>query len=233
MTLSIRTGIRAVFTIPGELTRKLEILDFTLEKTATSILLRPKVKNLGNVSIDAEANVVTRYFFGPVLIKHGGQYPILRGDTSQWNFELKKPFFGGLYRSQFVVTYDASKEAGIGVKTDAKLTMLESKPLWFWSTPTWAGLAIEIIVFFSLLAIVYLVNLSRKRKQWIKTHWVSHTLTSQTDIISLATQFDVSWKLLAQVNQLKPPYTLKEGDTLKVPPMNSVVLSVKKTRKKS
>lgn len=96
------------------------------------------------------------------------------------------------------------------MQTDKKLIRLTSPTLWFWSMPTWSALAIEIIVLLSLLAIAYLLHLSRKRKQWIKTHWVPHTLTSQTDIISLANQFEVSWKLLAQVNQLKPPYTLKE-----------------------
>jgi hypothetical protein len=81
-----------------------------------------------------------------------------------------------------------------------------------------AGLAIEIIILLCIVAIIYLVRLSQKRKQWIKLHWVTHTLTVQTDIVSLANEYDVSWKLLAQVNQLKPPYTLKVGDILRVPP---------------
>lgn len=220
MNLSIRTGIRVVVTIPGELIRKLEIVDFTMKKTDTSIILRPKVKSLGNVSIDAEAKVTTRHFFGLTLMKHGGQYPILRGDTSDWSFELKKPFWGGIYRSQFTVTYDESKGASVGVTTDAKLTTLKSKTLWFWSMPTLAGLAIEIIILLSILSLIYLANLTKKRRQWVKTHWVHHTLSSQTDIISLATEYDVSWKLLAQVNHIKPPYTLKKGDTLRVPPMD-------------
>jgi len=109
MNLSVRTGIRVAITLPGDLERKLEIAGFTVEKSATGFILHPKVKNTGNVSIDAEANVITRYFFGPILIKHGGQYPILRDDTSDWSFELKKPFWGGLFRSQFVVSYDDTK----------------------------------------------------------------------------------------------------------------------------
>lgn len=223
MSLSVRTGIRVALTIPGELERKLEIAGFTLDKTDTGFTLHPQVKNVGNVSIDADARVTTRYFFGPLLMKHGGEYPILRGDTSDWSFELKHPFWGGLYRSQFTVSYDDSKEASVGIQTDNKLVTLKSNTLWFWSMPTWAGLAIEIIILLSILAIAYLVRLSQKRKQWIKTHWVSHTLATQTDIITLANDYDVSWKLLAQVNQLKPPYTLKIGDILQVPPTLSEV----------
>lgn len=63
MSLSVRTGIRVAITIPGDLKRELKIAGFTLEKTATVFTLHPKVTNTGNVSIDAEANVITRYFF--------------------------------------------------------------------------------------------------------------------------------------------------------------------------
>ncbi len=94
MSLSVRTGIRVALTIPGDLERKLEIAGFTLDRTETGFTLHPQVKNTGNVSIDADARVTTRYFFGPILIKHGGQYPILRGDTSDWSFEIKHPFWG-------------------------------------------------------------------------------------------------------------------------------------------
>ncbi len=221
MSLSVRTGIRVAITIPGELERKLEIAGFSIDRTETGFTLHPQVKNIGNVSIDADARVTTRYFFGPILIKHGGQYPILRGDTSDWSFELKHPFWGGFYRSQFTVQYDASKEATVGVQTGKELTMLKSQSLWFWSFPTWAGLTIEVIILLSIIAIVYLIRLSQKRKQWIRLHWVAHTLTTQTDIVTLSNEYDVSWKLLAQVNQLKPPYTLKKGDVLRVPPTHS------------
>jgi hypothetical protein len=94
MSLSVRTGIRVAITIPGDLERKLEIAGFTLDRTVTGFTLHPQVRNIGNVSIDADARVTTRYFFGPTLIKHGGEYPILRGDTSDWSFELKHPFWG-------------------------------------------------------------------------------------------------------------------------------------------
>jgi hypothetical protein len=234
MSLSVRTGIRVAITIPGDLERKLEIAGFTLDRTETGFTLHPQVKNTGNVSIDADARVTTRYFFGPTLIKHGGQYPILRGDTSDWSFELKHPFWGGLYRSQFTVEYDDSKGASVGVQTDKKLTMLKSSNLWFWSMPTWAGLAIEIIILLCIAAVIYLVRLSQKRKQWINLHWVTHTLTTQTDIVSLASDYDVSWKLLSQVNQLKPPYTLKVGDVLRVPPiLSSSVDAPKKVTSKT
>lgn len=217
--LSFRTGLRVVITIPGTLERKLEIIGFVVTpKDDGGFLLQPKVKNLGNVSIDADAQVVTRYFFGLTHITHGGQYPILRGDTSDWNFELKKPFWGGWYYSNFVVEYDTNSEAGVGVKSGKALTRLEGSSVWFWSSPTTAALAIEIIVLLALAFGGFLFWLSQKRKRWIKENWVSYEIKSGEDIKSLAERFDVSWKLIAKTNKLQPPYALKTGEKIKVPP---------------
>jgi len=219
VSLSFRTGLRVAITIPGELERKLEIVGFTVTKRDDgSFLLHPLVKNLGNVSIDADAKVFTRYFFGLTHFTNGGQYPILRGETSDWNFELKKPFWGGWYRSSFVVGYDTNSEAGVGVKSGKELTRLEGPSVWFWSFPTPAALAIEIVVLLALAFGGFLFWLSQKRKRWIKENWVSYEVKSGEDIKSLAERFDVSWKLIAKVNKLKPPYALKPGEKIKIPP---------------
>ena len=217
--LSFRTGLRVAVTIPGELIRKLEIAGFVVTpRNDGGFLLQPKVKNLGNVSVDADVRVATRYFFGLTLANHGGQYPILRGDTSDWNFELEKPFWGGWYRSSFNVEYDANPEAGVGVKSGKALTRLEGPAVWFFSFPTPAALAIEIIVLLFIAFGVFLFWLSRKRKRWIKKNWVSYEVKSGENIKSLAGRFNVSWKLIAKANKLKPPYALKSGEKIKVPP---------------
>src|SRR3989344_4441288 len=221
VSLSFRTGLRVAVTIPGELERKLEIVGFTVTKRDNgNFLLHPLVKNLGNVSIDADAQVVTRYFFGLTHLTHGGQYPILRGDTSDWNFELKKPFWGGWYRSNFFVEYDENPEAGVGVQSGKELTRLKGPSVWFWSFPTPAALAIEIIILLALAFGGFLFWLSQKRKKWIKNNWVSYEVESGEDIKSLAERFDVSWKLLAKVNKLQQPYAFKPGEKIKVPPRN-------------
>ncbi len=78
VNLSIRTGIRVAITIPGDIVRSLVIDGFSSEKTDQGITLHPRVKNTGNVSIDANVSVVTRNMFGWVVMRHGGEYPILR-----------------------------------------------------------------------------------------------------------------------------------------------------------
>ena len=219
VNLSFRTGLRVAITVPGELKRNIEIIGFSVTpRNNGGFFLRPQVKNLGNVSVDADVQVTTRYFFGPVYIKHGGQYPILRGETSDWNFELKKPFWGGWYRSSFVVEYDANSQAGVGVKSGEALTRISGPSVYFFSFPTLAGLAIELSVLLLIVLGVVLLLFSRKRERWIKENWVSYKVKPGEDIKSLAEKFDVSWKLLARVNKLQPPYALKSEGKIKVPP---------------
>lgn len=217
-SLSFRTGLRVAISIPGELKRNLEIVDFTVTLSKDGFLLHPLVKNTGNVSVDANVAVVTRYFFGLELFRHGGQYPILRGETSDWNFELKKPFWGGFYRSSFVVEYDANPEASVGVTSGKSMTRLADRSIWFFSFPTIPGLIIEILVLLALVSIVFLLWLSAKRKRWVAAKWVLYDVQQGEDIMALASRFGVSWKLLVKVNRLKPPYALSVGSKIKVPP---------------
>lgn len=176
-SLSFRTGLRVAITIPGELTRKLELVGFTVTKGKdNSFLLHPQVKNTGNVSIDANARVITRYFFGLTYFTHGGQYPILRGETSDWNFELKKPFWGGWYRSSFIVEYDENPGAGVGVKSGKTLTRIEGTSVLFWSFPTPAALAIEIGILMALaiggffvLAFAKTQKVDKRKLGWLRS----------------------------------------------------------------
>jgi len=218
--LSIRTGLRVVVTVPGEITRKLELVGFSLTPKQDSFLLNPLLKNTGNVSIDADVSVITRYFFGLVLKKHGGQYPVLRGETSNWNFELARPFWGGWYRSTFAVEYDQNQEASVGVKSGKELTRLEGNSIWFFSAPAPLALVIEIFVLAVLVACCWLWMRSRKRMKQIQQQWVEYEIEQGDDIQSIAKECGVSWKLLVKVNKLKPPYALRAGETIKVPPLN-------------
>lgn len=218
MTLSFRTGLRVAINIPGEITRELEIVGFKIEPQKDGgHLLQPSVKNPGNVSIDADIQVVTRYFFGLTHIQHGGQFPVLRGETSDWNFELKKPFWGGWYRSSLAVEYDKNPEAGVGIKSGKGLTRLEGPSVWFFSTPKPVALVTEIAVLLLIVFGGFLLWLSQKRERWIRKTWVAYEVKSGEDINSLAGRFDVSWKLLAKVNKLQPPYALKAGEKISAP----------------
>lgn len=221
IVLSFRTGLRIAILVPGDIERKLEITGFSVEAKDTDFLMRPKVKNLGNVSIDANVQVRTDYFFGVELAHDGGLYPILRGQESEWNFELKKPFWGGWYKANVTVEYDPDPSAGVGTKSGKPLTVLRTQPIWFFAMPSQNALIIEAAVLLVLLWFLYLFVRSRMRKSWIKKHWVLYEVREGEDINMLAQKFGVSWKLLASANKVQAPYTLRSGQKVKVPPSAS------------
>lgn len=219
VSLAVRTGLRVALVVPGEIIRKLEFSDFSLSKKENGdYVLRPVIKNSGNVSIDTDVNVVTKYFFGKTLFHHKGQYPVLRGETSSWNFELKKPFWGGWYESNFYAQYDFGSSAGVGLSDEQTLRKIEGQTIWFFSYPEPLAMGIELGILFLLIFVIYLFVLSKKRKNWIKKEWEIYSVLNDENINAVAKKFNVSWRLLAKVNKIKAPYIIKAGDRLKVPP---------------
>ncbi|MBP9758343.1 LysM peptidoglycan-binding domain-containing protein [Candidatus Dojkabacteria bacterium] len=218
VNLSFRTGLRVAITIPGEIIRKLEIEDFKIETLEKSFMFKPQVRNTGNVSIDADVKVYTDYFFGKRLEEQGGQYPILRGNVSDWNFELAKPFWGGYYKSKLIVGYNENVESEIGKDGLGAGTVLTSPEVWFFSFPSPTALVIETSVLVLVLFGLFIVVLTIKRNRWISKHWVVYRVRPNQDINEIAKEFKISWKLLAKVNKLKAPYVLSSGDKIKVPP---------------
>lgn len=214
MSLSMRSGLRVAITIPGELVKKLEVEDFQVAgREDNAFLLQPKLKNLGNVSVETDLAVVTEHFFGFASLphfEHGGEFTVLRGESADYNFELKQPFWGGWYRSSFVATYE--DELG-------KKVQLVGEPVVFFSMPTTKGLLIEIGALFILVFGLILLSISIKRRNWIQRFWVERKVQSGDDIRSLAEKFDVSWKVIAKANNLQAPYILKTGEKIKLPPL--------------
>ena len=220
MTLSFRTGLRVAITIPGEIIKELKIIDLKIERQKDGdYLLKPSIKNVGNVSIDADIQIITRHFLGLESFQHGGQFPILRNEISDWNFELKETFWGGWYQSSFVAEYEGGAETEIGEITKKPKTQLKGPSVWFFVTPKPLAMAIEVGSFLFIVLLGFFFWLSRKRKNWIKKDWINYEIKSNEDIKILAERFNVSWKLLAKANKLQPPYTLKFGENIKVPPI--------------
>jgi hypothetical protein len=76
----------------------------------------------------------------------------------------------------------------------------------------------ELVIFAVACLIGFLAFVARKRKIWIQNNWIEYAVKTGDDIRTLAEKFDVSWKLLAKVNVLQAPYSLKKDQKLKVPP---------------
>lgn len=220
VSLSFRTGLRVALTIPGELIRQLEVVDLRLEKQEGGhYLLHPIIKNTGNVSIDTDVKVVVKALLGNTFTEKGGTYPILRGETSEWNFEIHRPFWGGWHRAQLLVEYDKSAGAGIGVESGAERTVIRGPTRWFFSVPSWQAMLVYAAV---LLAIAYGIRFflrERQVRRWIEKSWKPYEVSAGDTVTGLADRCGIPWKMLAKANKLKPPYALVPGSEIRAPRM--------------
>lgn len=218
IAISTRTGIRVALTVPGEIQRRLSIVRLdVLPRVLGGKTLHPVVRNDGNVSIDADIRLTTANLFGKVTATHGGQYAILRETTSEWNFELAPTFWGGWYRTNLKVSYDANSGKELGT-TNTPTVTLAGPTVAFFLMPSALAWGIYGGAFVLLAAAVLLIILARKRRRLIAATWKQYTVQKHDTLKSLGQQYDVSWKILARANKLRPPYELEPGTSLLVPP---------------
>jgi len=117
-----------------------------------------------------------------------------------------------------IVEYNENVESEIGKDGLGAGTVLTSPEVWFFSFPSPTALVVEISVLVLVLLGLFIVFLTIKRNRWISKYWVVYRVRPNQDINEVAKEFDISWKLIAKVNKLKPPYVLNTGDKIKVPP---------------
>ena len=228
MTLSFRSAIRVSITVPGNLIKKIEIvgLDFTKNPDGKRFL-KPKIKNTGNTAISADVRVTPALFgFLPVMkdgkkFYYGGKQLTLREQASDWSYEVsnKDLPWGGFYKAKMTVDYNSDPNIDENTAAgDVLMTRLDGPSVSFFVMPQTGALVIEIVVLLLIILLIVLIILKKKRNNWIKNHWKKYKVKSGDDINKLAGKFMVSWKLLAKVNELKPPYMLKSGMEILIPP---------------
>ena len=217
--LSFRTGLRVAVLVPGDIVRKLEITGFDAHPKADGKeVLVASVKNSGNVSVDSDVQATVTWL-GQKVASDGGQYPVLRGETSQLNFEIPKQTWGGWYTAHLAVEYDAAAGASIGVKSGQPPTRIEGPSVTYFSWPTKKGGLIEVGVLLAIIIALCSMSMSRMRMRKLRASWTDYTVVEGDDLNTLATARGADWKLIAKVNNLKPPYSVKPGQHLKLPAM--------------
>lgn len=216
VSLSFRTGLRVVVNIPGEQIRELNLSEFNIETNDTLFLTKVSVENSGNVSIDANVKVLFNGLLGTTYQEIYNTYPILRGDTSTYNFEVNKPYWGGFIYVTTTVDYDNSQSASVGVDPENNENVLiSSETKTMFVVPQLPALIIEIVVIvLIILLIVLIVKRLRKEKHNLKT-WTSEYIVKEgEDIELIAKEFKLRWKDIAKYNKLTPPYSLKTGQRI-------------------
>ena len=219
IVLSFRSAIRVVVTIPGKIVKKLSIHSVTVTSgRGSTYQINSKIANDGNVSLDTTVSVGLQSVLGssaPLTKK--GTSPILPRNTTALNYAVKRPFWGGLYRAHVVATYNSNPTTGLGQDQTKDSRSIVKDSAIFFAVPEPLALVIELLVLAVVVGGVYLLIAKRRQSRHIKRHWTSYTVKKGETLQSVAERHNVSWRKIAQVNKLKPPYQLRKGDTLKLP----------------
>lgn len=216
VTLRTRSAVRVAMTIEGEIEKQLEFTDLAyLLRDSEEARLSASLRNSGNVSIDTEISITLRNLFWTVRDEVGGTFPVLAGSTADYNFGAERPFWGGVYILSADATFDPDPTHGIG-QTGESETISESRVVFV--RPDNTALGIVSIVSLLVLTLAYsLLKRKRLRKTWRAAN-NTYTVKQGEHLHDIAEKHDTHWRKLALANNMKPPYHLKSGQKLIVPP---------------
>lgn len=210
ISLNVRAAIRAMIVIPGDMVRQLSIDSFSYVKSENGKnLLNLIIANEGNVSIDADLNIIVKNFLTQKLFAEiNGEYSITHDNKQEFNFDLEDRPWGGIYRAVLGVKYDG----------DTGEEVLQSKIL-FAIVPSIYVLGLYIIILISFVTTLYLIIASALRRKWAIKNAKEYIVKTGDTLLSIANKRDMGWRFLAKMNKIKAPYSIAKGDKLLVPPL--------------
>ncbi len=216
VAISMRSGLRVAMTVPGDIRRELAFSSFLLRRENGKVYFMPSIKNTGNVSVDTDVAVIVKSLFGASVDQFGGQFPILRGETYEFNFEMNPTFWGGLYRARAQFAYDATASAQVGVNTGNALTTVYSDPRWFFLVPSVPALFIEGGILLLILVLLGLL-LAGVRRTRLRSRAVLYTVKKKETVSDFAKRIGVAEKTVIRLNKLRSPYVLYKDQDILLP----------------
>lgn len=206
-----RVGTRIYLTVPGKTYEDFALTDFSVSKSITGTTkFQFRIENNGNVAyqpqsvIDVYDNMGNLYehIENPLGISSPGTVinPVVKMKN--------RPLIGN-----FTAKASVSFDRQFGESEFHSAPPTAHKEVSFWVMP-WE------IIFIVLLFILAVGAIITQRKMVWKsylTHAEEYSVQNGEDVVKIAKERHINWKKLAKFNKLKPPYIIREGDTLKVP----------------
>lgn len=235
IVLSFRSALRVAVMVPGQIRAGLIVKEFSVKMDkseatgASKVIASPLLHNNGNVSVDAQLDVSMKNMFGMEVEKGGGKFPILRDVSSRFNIELKTPFWGGWYTVSGSVAYRPLQTT----KQEASLSKPQELPTQtIFVMPDPKALAIEIGVLLALVAAAGFGVWRMAQARLLRLRAYEYEVVEGDDIETLAGKNKTTWKVIAQLNHLKPPYHLTPGSIIKIPGKKKPIRSKRKKASK-
>ncbi|MBZ9578746.1 LysM peptidoglycan-binding domain-containing protein, partial [Patescibacteria group bacterium] len=221
LSIKTRVGIRVWNTVSGEIVKNLQISNVTWEvknkkltpkattaekiKTALGLnkegFITLELKNEGNVHLMPMAEIeITDIFGGWVAtLDNISLGTSALNQTTTVPVKWTNPSSFGWLTANITILYG----------DDQSVTAKKSFLIIPWTILFILILLIIVFVFGKLFWRLYYAK--------SKLNMTPYKITRKTTLTEIADKFNVGWKKLARINNLKPPYTLKKGEILFIP----------------
>ena len=222
--LRTRVGVRIYQTVPGDIIKELELEEFSVKKQfddlswdiyfeetyTEAFLVNTQIANKGNVSTYFNQTIdITdelELFEDRSEEITDRRFKALRDDVRHSNYTWENPRFGKF-------TFETS----IGYEDeDGERYTIESEPITIWIIP-WREIIVATAIIVLAIATLKVRGLVLNKKYGGKG-WVEYTTADGDTLDKLASKHNTDWKTIARTNNLKPPYVLKKGQKILVPP---------------
>ena len=212
VSVKTRIGSRIYLTIPGQTEEKVSLTDFSYYTTLTGqARFKLKIVNQGNVVYQPQAEITVRDSKGNVF------------DT------FSKPLGTSMPDSVIepIITWDKNRPLTANFSATASVTfprrfqvageILHGAPMV--KTISFVIIPWDHIFYLSIIALiaVCLCAMHTMRLKHEISDGTEYRILEGDDIISIAEKNKTSWRKLAELNDIKPPYILKKGASIVIP----------------
>ncbi len=213
--ISTRVGARIYLTVKGDIVRKLILKSKKFFSRGKTMLFRFKWENKGNVRAKPIANGKIYGIFGVYHVVDnvslGEIFPkknVVREVALQGK---DRPIFG-----PYLAVLKIQDEF-TGLNPTNPIPTTEPFTVWMF---TFFIPYTQVLILLILLFLVWFFMQLRKWRQMInlsKTPVATYKINKGDHLTSIASRYGVNWKLLAKLNEIKPPYSLDGVTQIYVP----------------
>jgi hypothetical protein len=214
IVLSFRSALRVAVTIPGKIEANLDFINLFIDQQKSKLVVSPVLKNTGNVSVDATIKVSLNSVFNSRIAGSDGTFVVLNKDESRFNIELDRPFWGGWYTVKSDATYAPLQQNPTGEKPKVA-TNSTSRMLFIPPHPM--ALLTYVIALIVIIGGVSYTIWRRRQFANLNQETIEYTVRPGDNIQTVAENSSIDWRKLAKLNNLKPPYSLQQGQSIRVP----------------
>lgn len=228
VNLSFRSAIRVAVTVQGDVKKDLAIESVKIKDVDDKLLIHTVLRNSGNVSLDTDVSGSIKSLIGTTVHSSDSAFVVLAENTQESNIEAERFFWGGWYILDVTATYNSDPHSGLG-EVGTRSSTSTRQIIFIWPQPL--ALGIELIGLLVLLSGgYYIFTIVRARRHW-KNNTTPYTVQDGDTLQSIADKHGLPWRLIANINHIRKPYSLPTDHTLQIPQNPKTTPNGQATRK--